>query len=238
MGIEKIREKIALLPKKKMARTEQEFVQRYLGSQKKYLGVATGDLVKIAKGVVKEEGSLEISELINLLDELFAADNFEEHAVGGKIFTLLKPETRARIPFVKLEIWIRNAKGWAEIDVICQSSYSGIEVLKNWNEWKKTIHKFSKDSNVSLRRASLVLQTRSAKEANDERIRQMAFETIEKLKSEKDILITKSVSWLLRSLTILDKEEVRNYLLQNETTLPRIAFRETIKKIETGKKTL
>lgn len=231
-----VKQEVAKLPKKTMSEDEQEFVQRYLGSQKKVLGAKTGDVLKIAKDIIKDQDHIEIGGLIKLLDQLFAANTFEEYIVGGKIFTLLKPKIRSLISFDQLEKWLSKARGWVEVDVICQSSYTACEVLERWAEWQKMIKKFSKSEIISLRRASLVLQNPSVRKTSDERLRRLAFQTIDKLKPEKDVLITKAVSWLLRSLVVCDKDEVKTYLLKNETTLPRIAYRETMKKIETGKK--
>ena len=53
---------------------------------------------------------------------------------------------------------------------------------------------------------------------------------------EKDILITKAISWLLRSLVKYHKNEVDQVIEQNKETLPKIAIRETKRKIETGRK--
>lgn len=171
-----------------------------------------------------------------MLNHLFGGKIIEEHIIGGKIFTLLSPENRGKIAFGQLKKWLKKTNGWVEVDVICQSSFTAGEVLSCWHEWEKSIQEFAKSDNIQVRRASLVLQNLSARKTGDKKVRRLAFETIEKLKSEKEVLITKAVSWLLRSLIVQNKEEVRRYLIENESTLPRIAYRETIKKIETGKK--
>lgn len=232
----KIIKEITKLPKKKMSQQELEFLARYLGSSKTYLGAKTSDVLNIAKQYVGLQKDLAIGELELLLDLLFFSNTFEEHAIGGKIFTLLKPEIRQKISFDSIEKWLSQARGWVEVDVICQSSYTGKEVQENFNAWQKTIKRFSKSKIISLRRASLVLQTKPNREVIDEKMRMLAFETIDALKHEKDVLITKAVSWLLRSLVVQNKEEVKKYLLANEASLPRIAYRETMKKILTGKK--
>lgn len=231
-----IKSQIQQLPHKKMSDEELKFVARYLGSDKKYLGVKTGDVLAIAKNLSGKLSELSIDELTELLSGLFFADSFEEHAIGGKIFTLIKPEVRQKITFSKIKSWLGKAKGWVEVDVICQSSYTGQEVQEDFSRWKKTIDEFSKSKIISLRRASLVLQTKPVREINDPRMRKLAFATINTLKHEKEVLITKAVSWLLRSLTFQNKYEVKKYLEENKVTLPPIAYRETMKKIETGKK--
>lgn len=229
-----VKRRVADLPHKLMNAKEEEFIQRYLGTSKKVLGIRINKLIAVAKDVVQSE--TDIDNLIQIIDRLLAGKIFEEHAVGAKIFVLLKPEQRIQISFSRLEEWLSNCQGWVEIDTICQNSFSGKEVLERWDDWEKMINKFRGSPNISLRRASLVLQVRAAKEVSEEKQRKLAFETIEQLKHEKDGLITKAVSWLLRGLSYLDKAEVKKYIIANELSLPRIAFRETMKKIETGKK--
>jgi len=59
---------------------------------------------------------------------------------------------------------------------------------------------------------------------------------VEKLKTEKDVLITKAISWVLRSMILTNPEVVREYLEKNKDSLPRIALREATTKLLTGKK--
>lgn len=234
--IKKIKQELIKLSGKPKDEKEKEFVRHYLGTKKKYLCVKTADVVKIAKEISKKQNEYSSKEMLDLLNELFSGETIEEHMVGGKIFSLLTPENRAKIPFSGVKKWLENSHGWVECDVICQSSYTAVEVLAKWDEWKKAIEDFSKSKNIQVRRGSLVLECLSARKTDDKRVRKLAFETINKLKQEKEVLITKAVSWLLRSLVFQGKEEVKKYIIKNEKTLPRIAFRETMKKIETGRK--
>lgn len=233
---QEIKTQIAKLPHKKMSDEELVFLARYLGSGKKYFGAKTGDVLNIAKKYVGVQSELSTKELTGLLSSLFFSNTFEEHAIGGKIFTLLTPDIRKQISFSEMKKWLSKARGWVEVDVICMSSYTGKEVEENFLNWKKAIEDFSRSKTISLRRASLVLQTKPVRELNDTKTRKLAFETIELLKHEKDVLITKAVSWLLRSLSVQNKTEVKEYLEKNKETLPAIAYRETMRKIETGKK--
>ena len=72
--------------------------------------------------------------------------------------------------------------------------------------------------------------------SDDSRLSKLAFEQIENLKSEKEILITKAVSWLLRALVKFHQKEVFQYLEKNKDSLPKIAYREALSKALTGKK--
>ena len=70
----------------------------------------------------------------------------------------------------------------------------------------------------------------------DEEVADTALENIELLKHEKEILITKAISWVLRSMIRHHREKVAEYLEENAATLPAIAVRETRTKLSTGKK--
>jgi 3-methyladenine DNA glycosylase AlkD len=65
----------------------------------------------------------------------------------------------------------------------------------------------------------------------------MAIENIDRLKAEKEILITKAISWLLRSMVKHHRKLVEDYISEYNDTLPRIAVRETQVKLSTGRKT-
>ncbi len=114
---------------------------------------------------------------------------------------------------------------WCEVDSLCQSTFIADEVLKRWKEWGKLLKRFVKSENISKRRASIVLLVKACRESDDSRLSDLLFENIEKLKQEKDILITKAVSWGLRELIKNHKNEVAKYLNENIDSLPKIAIR-------------
>lgn len=125
-----------------------------------------------------------------------------------------------------------------ETDSICQSKFSAPEVFRKWKEWRELLTKLASDKNVHKRRASLVLLTKLVKDSEDMRLADLAFANIGKLKQNREILVAKAISWLLRDLIKNHRQSVEKYLLENEDTLPRIAVRETRQKLLTGRKSL
>jgi 3-methyladenine DNA glycosylase AlkD len=214
---------------------DAEFVQKYLGTKRKFLCLKAADRDKILRTAAEEVKKLDSQETIKILDELFSTDTFEDFNFAGKLLTRL-PEVRKALKLSQIKKWVSHSNGWAECDSICQSLFHGKEIPLRWDEWQKAIRIFSKDKNIQIRRSSLVLQVKPVRESNDQRLRKLAFETIEKLKVEKEVLITKAISWLLRELTRQNKAEVRKYLENNKSSLPAIAYREAMRKIITGKK--
>jgi hypothetical protein len=208
-------------------------INRYLGSPRKYYGTATPDRRKMMKEWFLKHENLKFGEFQGLLASLYKGDFIEERFLAGAILGHYH-DLRVNLAPRKLTAWFSGLIGWAEIDT--QIAFSGNEMLVNWSIWKKLLGEFSKSKNISLRRASLVLLVKPVRDSLDKRFVRLAFSNINRLKHERNILITKAVSWLLRDMIKNHKNEVRKYLKENRDSLPAIAVRETTRKLETGRK--
>lgn len=208
---------------------------RYLGTKRRFLNVKSPERDNILQEAKQQIDEMSPEEIERFLDDLILSDTFEFINFAGKLMAN-STKARSRVTLSKLKQWLAPTTGWAECDSLCQSLFGETEVIERWSQWSKTIDNFSSDKNIQIRRASLVLQCKSVRKSNDPRLRKLAFGTIDKLKDENSVLITKAVSWLLRSLAASDSKDVLIYLKANKLSLPKIAYRETLRKIETGKK--
>jgi 3-methyladenine DNA glycosylase AlkD len=222
---------------KKRARSNSDstWAAKYLGTSHLYYGLSNPIKREIAKVWAKNHKDIQIREFIDLLDSLYTGKSYDEKAVASYLLVYL-PDLRKQLKPILLDNWLNCLSGWAEVDSLCQSNFSADEILFYWDSWKSLLIKFSKDKNISKKRASLVLLTKVVYQSSDSRLSDLAFEIVDRLKQEKDILITKAISWILRDLTYLHSKEVEKYLKENENTLPKIAIRETRRKLLTGRK--
>lgn len=211
-----------------------DWVRKYLGTTKKFYGLKTDVKGKKVKTYLKSQ-NLNTSDVENLLLSLSWGTSFEELSSIGIVLDLY-PAYRQKLKLEILDKLLNRVEGWAETDVICQSCFTSDDILMRWSKWEKLLKKFVTDPNIHKRRASLVLLTKPLSQSDDPRLSRLAFAHTEKLKHEKDILITKAVSWILRSLIKFHAPEVEDYLNQNLETLPKIAIRETRNKLTTGVK--
>jgi 3-methyladenine DNA glycosylase AlkD len=168
-------------------------------------------------------------------ESLFAGPSHEEKTVAEMLIALNRP-ARERVRPKDIERWLGLLNGWAEVDGLCQNVFQHSEMLAAWPAWEKLIQRLAKSKDINKRRASLVLLTRPVHASDDPRFAAIAFAMIERLKGERDIMITKAISWLLRSLTTKHTPEVRRYLKQAGDSLPKVAVRETRTKLTTGTK--
>ncbi len=212
-----------------------QWLQRYLGTQRTARGVKTADLRQCLKLTVKNN-PLTIDELVQLLDLLYSqAVTVEEIMFAAGIIGYY-PKLISQIPLEKFESWLTFCHGWVEVDTLCSSPITGEIMTADIPAWSKLLKKLSVSKNINQRRASLVFLCLPLRQSTDPRLSKLSLELVEKLKTETDILITKAVSWILRSMVKNFSRDVGEYLDAQGLTLPKIALRETRKKLETGRK--
>lgn len=207
----------------------------YLGSNHLYYSLSSPLRRQLAKDWARQYKNITAVEFLSVLDDLFKGKSYEEKTIAPRLLEYL-PKQRFLIEPAKIDLWLDDLQGWAEVDSLCQGIFSDKELLGNWKKWELLLKKLNESDEVSKRRASLVLLTGPLSHSDDPRMADLAFANINNLKEEKDILITKAISWLLRSLIKNHRSRVEEYLRKNQDTLPKIAVREVRRKLLTGRK--
>ncbi len=124
----------------------------------------------------------------------------------------LQPGRQARGDAGAGEAWLDRVVGWDEVDALCANAFQADDFLAAWPLWSAWLTRLAADANTHKRRASLVLLTGPVRRSDDARLAELAFANIAVLQSERPILITKAVSWLLRSLVARHRGAVIGYL--------------------------
>jgi 3-methyladenine DNA glycosylase AlkD len=208
------------------------WVKRYLGTDKTYYGLKTGVKDSLVKNYLKTQNVTQ-KDFEGLLLSLSRGQSIEELSAMSTVLKLYL-KYRTQMPLSLVDKLFDHTIGWCEVDCTC--CFPATDLLDRWSDWRKILKQFLTDPNIHKRRASLVLLTLPLRHSDDPRLSDISFENIEALKFEKEILITKAVSWLLRSLVKFHPDELAVYLEDNKETLPRIAYREATNKLTTGRK--
>lgn len=209
--------------------------ESYSGSPDPSLFIPSPVLRRIVADFYKKYEDMSFSDFVCLLDCLYEGKYATEKYTAGFLLGKFNKHRKQLDP-KKLDEWLNYLNGWAQIDMLCQSTFTHTDMDLKWSKWIKLIRRFSIEKSISKRRASLVLLTGPVSTSNDIKFMDLAFENIEKLKKEKDILVTKAISWLLRAMVKNHRAEVSEYLKKNKDSLPKIAVRETLRKLTTGRK--
>lgn len=216
--------------------TTHTFLDSYLGNQHPRYPISAPVLRSIAKEWMKTHAELPAGALAELLTDLIHSPSSTEKWMAGILLDYSKPEQRDFEPKL-FDEWLDHLEGWAEVDAVCTNKYSRTEIAARWHKWKPLLIKFSKSTNISKRRASLVLLCSPLSQSENKDLSEMALLNVERLKTEKSVLITKAISWVLRSMVRYNRKVLETYLSKFGSTLPKIALRETMVKLETGRKT-
>jgi 3-methyladenine DNA glycosylase AlkD len=207
----------------------------YLGGSHVFLNVPVPDRRRIAKAWLRGRRSWTAEQVLAVAESLVLGASHEEKTLAALMLSL-HPKARAALGPEGVERWLGQLDGWAEVDSLCQNLFTAEELLSDWPAWSALIARLAGDPDIDKRRAALVLLTGPVHRNGDLGLAGLAFETIQRLKSEKPILITKAVSWLLRSLLTRHRAAVAAFLDAEAQTLPAIAVRETRRKLQTGRK--
>ncbi|HYC87102.1 MAG TPA: DNA alkylation repair protein [Chryseosolibacter sp.] len=212
------------------------FLDSYLGNTHPRYDISAPTLRKIAREWTRSHRDLDAAAFANVLTSLIHGESSTEKWIAGMLLDFSTREQREFDPRL-FDEWLDHLVGWAEVDAVCSNSYTKTHIPARFKEWKKLLTKFSKDKNVHKRRAALVALCAPVRYSDDDDLADLAFENIDRLRSEKEVLITKAISWLLRSMIKLHRPRVVEYINANREKLPAIAVRETLVKLKTGTKT-
>lgn len=214
---------------------DKQFPDSYLGSAHLRYAIRSPQLRMIAKTWARDHRDLSAEQLKELLTSLIQAPSFTEKIMAGMISQYCTAEQRKFHPRIFFN-WLDHLEGWAEVDAVCTGPFVAKELPAALDQWKPLLLRLSKSKNINKRRASLVLFTSPVRKVNDPELAEIALGIVAKLKHEKEVMITKAISWVLRSMVKHYRKEVERFLDFHEKMLPRIAVRETHTVLETGKK--
>lgn len=207
----------------------------YGGSGHPFYRVGVPERRAIVRAWIAQRRGAGSDETLAVLDSLFAGASHEEKTLPGFILAADRTARQAVRP-PDLDRWLGELNGWAEIDCLCQSVFTAEDMAVDWPAWSAFIEQLAVDGNINKRRAAMVLLNAPVRSSDEPRFRDLAFQVVDRLKDERDILITKAVSWLLRTMTSRHRAAVEQYLAREADRLPKVAVRETRIKLATGTK--
>lgn len=134
-----------------------------------------------------------------------------------------RPET-----FDLFEEWlIHYVRGWGDCDDFCTHAFG--ELLCQYPELIDRILPWSSREEFWMRRAAaviLILPIRKDKYYNLQ-----PYHIADLLMQDENYLVLKGYGWMLKVLSQKEPEAVYDYLLQNQTQMPRLAYRYALEKL-------
>ena len=229
------REVLSLIEENSGVATQHTFLDSYLGNEHPRYPIDAPTLRIIAKEWMKDHRAMSAKEFSAMLTSLAEGKSGTEKVMVGILLDNATKDQKQFDPKL-FDRWLDHLVGWAEVDSVCTGKYCISEIPDNIPVWKKILTGFSKSKNINKRRASIVFLCSPLAQNTDPRLAEIAFDNIDRLKTEKEIIITRAISWVLRSMIKHHRKALELYMKKNEKTLPAIAVRETKIKLSTGTK--
>ena len=215
-----IREELARLGTPKRAAG----AKKYLKSDLEFLGVATPDWRRVLKGWLTGRPNLGPQELLAVARELWSRPVFElrSFAVGLLVerVVLLTPDDLGLI-----ESWLRESKTWALVDHL--SVHAAGPLVERYPELAAELDRWAEDADFWVRRAAmlaLLLPLRQGK-GDWKRFARYADAMLE----EKEFFIRKAIGWILREVSKIDPERVRDFVAPRTDRISGVTIREAVK---------
>lgn len=207
----------------------------YGGSGRRFYFVSVPARRAIAKRWLTGQRKIADADFLAVVESLFGGESHEEKTLAALLLGYHARGRRAVIPS-DIERWLGELNGWAEVDCLCAGPFSAEEMASDWPGWRGLIERLRASADINRRRAALVLLTGPVRRSPEGRFADLALETIQTLEAERNIMVTKAISWLLRSMVDRRRSVLESYLAEHADSLPKIAVRETRTKLATGVK--
>ena len=212
----------------------REGMRRYFATSMDCIGVTVPDLRKLSRKISTELKERSREDCLGFVRDMLASNGMEARQLAYLVLSG-HPATMAGLSVAELEELGSGNDNWGSVD-----AFAGLVTGVLWQQGRLrdgTIHRWARSPIVWWRRTAVVsavpLNLRSCGGRGDKR---RTLEVVDLAKTDQHPMVTKAVSWALRSLVIWDPEAVRRYLKENETVLVALVKREVRNKLDTGRK--
>jgi len=199
-------------------------MKKYMRDQFEYLGIKTPENTALQKAFYKAHGLPGLSELDEILRDLWSLPEREFQYVGMGL--LGKFEKQLPAEFIDtVEYLIITKSWWDTVDAI--ASHTVGTHFKRFPKIRGAyLKKWRKSKNMWLRRTTILFQLGYKKETNFELLSDIIRENL----GSDEFFINKAIGWALRQYAYTDPNAVKQFV--RSTQLHPLSRREAMKHIE------
>ena len=199
-------------------------MKKYMRDQFEYLGIKTPKNVALQKEFFAEHGFPELSELDNVLRDLWSLPQREFQYVAVGLLGRFNKELPAK--FIKTtESMILTKSWWDTVDTIAGGTV-GVHFQRFPDVGAKYLAKWRASDNFWLRRTAILFQLNYKKETDFDLLCEIICENL----NSKEFFINKAIGWSLRQYARTDPKAVTKFV--KSTALHPLSRREAMKHLE------
>lgn len=227
MDIENILEKI-IFDLKKLSKNPKNIkdYSKFHKDGKAHIGIATPLVRKIAFKNFKEVKNLEKKQIFSLCEKLLKTDGSGYQDIAFDWAFRIRRQYQKE-DYKIFESWIKNyVNTWGGCDDLCTHAFG--EFIYQFPEFLPQIKKWTKSNDKWFRRASAVVLIYSLRKGKNLK---NAFDVAKILSRDKEDLVQKGYSWMLKEASNLHQKEVFDFIVKNKKLMSRTALRYALEKL-------
>jgi 3-methyladenine DNA glycosylase AlkD len=196
-------------------------MKKYMRDQFDYLGIKTPQNAALQKEFYAKYGLPELSDLDEILQDLWALPQREFHYVAMGL--LGKFEKQLPADFIDtIEYLIVTKSWWDTVDALASHTV-GTHFKRFPKIRERSLKKWRKSKNIWLRRAAILFQLGYKKETDFELLAEIISENL----GSDEFFINKAIGWALRQYAYIDPKAVKKFV--KSTPLHPLSRREAMK---------
>lgn len=212
----------------------REGAPKILKTGLKMLGVRVPELRRVARAFRVEHADAPWEEVLEVVDALWESDLQDERLLA----ILITGYYARRIPELRWEHfdrWRGRLENWGLTDALA-TIVLGPWVQASMPARLRHLRALVRDEDLWSRRLAIVATVLLNRGRKAPAIPDVTFALLDRVKAERDPMMTKAVSWALRELVKTHPDRVEAYLEENRGALAALVAREVKNKLRTGRK--
>jgi 3-methyladenine DNA glycosylase AlkD len=197
-------------------------------------GVRMPNLRRIARDWKKEHKEIDRGELMLLVEALWQAESQEQRVLALELLRAYPGQVESLL-WDHFERWRGLVDNWGLTDGL-GSCILGPWIIADPGSRLGHLRDLIADTDHWSRRLALVATVPINRGHAGMTIPELTLELIDRVKHERDPMITKAVSWALREMTKTHPDQVAGYVKQNRGLLAAHVVRDVGNKLRTGLK--
>lgn len=190
--------------------------------------IVTGDIRKLSAKLYRKIEDKTIENVMGLCEELLKQHSW---ALGVIAFDWAY-RAKAQYNESTYDIfygWLKKyVRGWGDCDDFCTHAFG--ELLRQDKSLFAKIVEWTKDEDFWMRRASAVILIPAILREDYEGIE--PYKISDALMADEHDLVQKGYGWMLKCLSQVDMDSVKEYLIANHSQMPRTAYRYALEKFD------
>lgn len=200
--------------------------RKYFKEPVKNLGVRVPQRRQVANYFWPEVKKLSKEEIFELAESMFKNRYNDYATIASSWVYRIRKEYKIQ-DFKVMESWINKyLDNWAKVDDFCNHAMAAL--IDKYPQLLKGVKKWTRSKNRWVKRAgavSLVIPARKGRYLKD------VLEIAEKLMMDGDDMVQKGYGWMLKAASEAYQKEVFEFVVKNQSKMPRTALRYAIEKM-------